>query len=188
MALLGRQAGRGAGVFLVILLVALVLGAVGGVLWGRLGKGHGGKTEPAQGRASATKPSKAGPEKLVLSEARLTEMLRQAAGENAADGKVTLESGLIVVTGTLKRGPIGVPTQAVIEPFVESGSIAVVVREAKAGGISLPREASMALAGRIKQMLYQEQQKIKGLVVDTVEVKNKELVLTGHFEAGKAGG
>ena len=187
MAHVKRRAGRGAGTFLVVLLVAVVLGAIGGMLWGRMSRPVASPvgtkpSKPAPAKpAKPVKPIKQGSEQLVLSEGQLTEMLRQAAGEAASDAKVTLEPGLIVVTGKLKRGSLGVPLRMSVEPYVENGSISVRVKEAKAGGLSLP-DAAGSLAVRIKAALYEQQQKIKGLVVDTVEIKDKELVLTGHFE------
>ncbi len=181
---LTRRAGRGAKGFLVALLIAIVLGTALGMLWGRLPHAREVADKPgaSKPRATTDKPVPEGPEKLVLSETQLTEMLRQAAGTSAQDAKVLLQPGQIVVQGTVKHAGLAVPTRAILEPYAEGGSISVVVREAKAAGVPLPRGAVAALADRVKHMLGEQQQKIKGLVVDTVEVKDKELVLTGHFE------
>ncbi len=177
------RTGRGAMMFLVIVLAAIALGAVVGLWWGQR-SGTPGEATDTRPAAPVRSPAQEGPNRLVLTEAQLTEMLRRAAGDHAAEAQVALESGQIVVTGTIRKGALGLPMRVVLEPAVENGALAVAVREAKMGGMPLPQEVTAALAGRVKQALYQEQQKIKGLVVDTVEVKDKELVLTGHFAAG----
>lgn len=184
---LRTRSGRGAMVFVVIGLAAIALGAVVGLWWGQRA-GAPGETTDTRPAAPARPPVPEGPNRLVLTEAQLTEMLRRAAGNHAAEAQVTLEPGQMVVTGTVKKGALGLPLRVVLEPTVENGALAVVVREAKMGGLPLPQEVTTALAGRVKQALYQEQQKIKGLVIDTVEVKDRELVLTGHFAAGTTAG
>jgi uncharacterized protein YpmS len=188
MAEMTRRAGRGGAVFLAIVLVAIVLGAMVGVLWGHMPSSQSRAAGPGSARTATGKATPPGPNRLVLSEAQLTDMLRQAAGSNAPDARVTLEPGRLVVTGTVKKGLLGLPLHAAIEPFVEDGTLSVRVQEAKVGGMPLPQEATMALAGRVRHVLYQEQQKIKGLALDTVEIKDKQLVLTGHFEAGTTAG
>lgn len=174
---------RGAMVFLVIVLAAIALGAVVGLWWGQR-SGPPGEATDIPRSLPAGPPIAEGPNRLVLSEAQLTQMLRRAAGSNAADAQVALAPGQILVTGTIKKGALGLPMRVVLEPTVENGSLAVVVREARMGGLPLPQEVAATLAARIKQALYQEQQKLHGLVLDTVEVKDGELVLTGHFATG----
>jgi hypothetical protein len=120
----------------------------------------------------------------VLTQDQLTDRLRQAAGTASPDAQVTCRPGLLVVTGTYHQGPLAVPLTVTIVPYIENGAIAVRVQEAKVAGAHLPAAISMQLANRMKHVLYEQQHKVPGLVLDTVEVRDKELELTGHFASG----
>ena len=185
----GPRKGRGAKTVLLILLAAIVVGGVAGLALGRLPlPRHASVAPKTPGSAAKVTPGQEGPNKLVISESELTKRLRDAAGENARNAQVTLEPGRIVISGSVQKGALALPLRVALEPFIENGSLSVVVREGTLGGIALPRDATVALAGQVKHVLYQEQQKIKGLVLDTVEVKDKQLTLTGHFREGAKAG
>jgi hypothetical protein len=173
-----QQAGRGAAAMLVAILVAISLGVIGGVLWGRLSHQP---PPPPPSRGVEVPPPAPGPEKLVLSEERLTELLKSAAGDQVQDPKLSLTPGKIVATGGVKRGNVTIPMEVTLVPQVRHGAVVVGVRTVKVGGMILPREASSALSDYLQKLLDAELAKLKGLVVDTVDVNEKQLVITGHF-------
>jgi hypothetical protein len=127
---------------------------------------------------------KPGPIKLTLSDDQLTQQLRQGVGSASPDAKVGCEPGLIVVTGTYHKGPLVVPMRVAIVPYIEHAALAVYIKQATIAGAPLPSEVSMQIATRIKRLLQKEQGKMKGLVLDTVEARSKEIEFTGHFAGG----
>jgi hypothetical protein len=120
----------------------------------------------------------------VLKEDQLTDLLRHTLGDTAPNATVTCQPGVLLVWGTAHKGPLKVPMSVTIVPYVENGEVSVYVRQAKIGSTPLPQDVTMALAMHMKHVLFEQQKKIKGLVLNTVEVRDKEMEFTGHFAAG----
>ena len=167
------------GLFLIV-LIALALGALGGVAW-RSAQLAPAPAPLAVGKSPTVSPGKPGPQRIVLTDAQLTALLRQAVGSASPDGKVTCEPGLIVVTGTYHKGALAAPLRMTFVPTIEHGNIEVHIQDVKVAGASLPQNWAQALGARLKNVLYDEQRKIKGLVLDTIEVRSHELEVTGHL-------
>lgn len=172
--------------FLFIVLVIMIIGlsAVLVRVFFRPPPGPVSAARPLVRPAERSKPIPPSSSRLVLGEAELTSRLRDAVSNQVGDLVVDCRPGMLVITGNLQRGAVRLPARVVVEPFVEGGLVSVRIRQASVGPLPLPQEVSGPLAQRAKQMLHQEQKRIKGLVVDTVEVTDTEIVFTGHFETG----
>jgi hypothetical protein len=169
----------------VILVLALGLGTAAGVLWGKRSAGRpaGGQLGalPGQKPPPAAPAAPAGGTRVVLTQGQLTDLLRHALGTSSPDASVTCQPGALLVHGSYHKGPLKLPLTVTIVPYVEAGNISVYVQKAQVGATALPSDVTMALTTRMKHVLYEQQQKIKGLVLDTVEVRDQELEFTGHF-------
>jgi hypothetical protein len=182
-----RRSGRVLRAFLSVVLLIVIIGLAAALLRLYL---PGRRAAPLAGpalapRAQPGSPLPPGSSRLVLGEAELTSRLREAVGNQVGDLAVDCRPGILVITGSLRRGAVRLPARVVVEPFVEGGLISVRIREASLGPLPLPSEVSGPLAQRAQQMLHHEQKRIKGLVVDTVEVTDTQIVFTGHFETGR---
>ncbi|HEY3398690.1 MAG TPA: LmeA family phospholipid-binding protein [Armatimonadota bacterium] len=176
------RAGRGAGRFFLIILAGVAVGLAIGLLWPQLQT----KLRPsAPANSLASSAVKPGPRHLTITEQELTSRLRQAVGAQARDTKVQLLPGRMIVTGTVSRQGFQAPVRAELEPYVDQGKLSVRLLSAKLGPLPLPAALTDSLAQKAREALRQQQDRVKGLVVDTVEVKQGEMLLTGHFDRSR---
>jgi hypothetical protein len=135
-------------------------------------------------RGVITPPAnKPGPLHVTFTEQQLTDQLRAAVKTpDAKDLSVVLKPGLMVVTGQLKKGPLESPFEVELTPIADSGHVKVVVKKASLGHLPLPSEISSLLGQYAARALAQQQEKIPGLVVDTVTVRPGVMDVTGHME------
>jgi hypothetical protein len=171
-----------------VVIIALVAGLVGGMylVGGRsaISPFTPGLSAPA---ASKPVPGEPGPIRVRFTQETLSEQLRKAVkGQEVRDLFLRLEPGLIVVTGRLQKGPLSSPFQVELVPFVQGGQVKVEVRKASVGPMPLPGELSAAIGSRAARALAREQEKIPGLVIDTVEVETGVMEVTGHLDPSHA--
>lgn len=181
-----RRPGRVLRAFLLTVLVIVSIGLTAALLrlFFQPPEGPVATNRTPSRLAEPARPVPPGSSRLSLGEGELSAQLRAAAGDQVSDLAVDCRPGVLVITGNLAQGPVRLPARVVVEPFVEGGAVSVRIRQASLGRLPLPREVSDALAQRARQLLAQEQKKIHGLVVDSVEVTDGEIVFTGHFGSG----
>ena len=143
---------------------------------------HRGGALPGSRAGKEAPALQAGQFELSFTPAQLNQTLRQAVGERVQDPKLTLEPGVIVITGRPTQGQLTVAARIELEPFVEGGKIKVKVRKATLGSLPLPPALSNLLAQQVEQMLAEQQAKQKGLVVDSVQVSAGALTIQGHLQ------
>lgn len=68
-------------------------------------------------------------------------------------------------------------------PFVEGGRVALRMKSAKIGPVNVPGDLAQLLANHAARALTREQEKLPGLVVDRIVVKEGEMEVTGHLDA-----
>ena len=169
----------------VVVILALLAGALGGA-WLVGGSSFFGRFVPGlqrDGPPPRTSANKPGPIHAHFTEAELTEQLRKSVrGQGAQNLTLHLEPNLIVISGQLKRGVLSTPFRAELTPFVEAGRIGVSVKKASVGKLPLPTELAQLLGNQAAHALAQQQEKVPGLVIDTLDVRPGAIDVTGHLD------
>ena len=171
----------------VAVVVALLVGLVVGI-WLMSGN-HSLRSLTGAGDhgAPASPAGKPGPIHVSFTEQQLADQLRAAIKTpDAQELSVVLKPDLMVVTGRLQKGPLKSPFEVELTPIADSGHVKVLVKKASLGHLPLPSEISSLLGVQAARALAKQQDKIPGLIVDTVTVRQGVMDVTGHMDASHA--
>jgi hypothetical protein len=164
------------------LLVMLVLGVWVGLKWANrraLGPLAGG----GGASATTTTPSRPGEGMIraTFTDADLTQQLRQSMHGEGDNLSVHLEPNLVVVTGKVNKF-LGQEVRAELTPFVEGGRVSLKMKRATVGPVKVPLEVAQMLSNQAARALTREQEKIPGLMVDSIVVTQGEMEVSGHLD------
>lgn len=168
----------------VIVVIAALLGAFGLGAWFALrGTGEGGPLAGGGSRSTSTATTATQPPRILatFTDANLTEQLRQSMQGQGETLSVHLEPNLIVVTGKVQRF-LGQEVRAELVPYVEGGRVALRMKSARVGPVRVPSDVAQVLSNHAARALTREQEKIPGLVVDEIVVKQGEMEVAGHID------